>query len=912
MFDGLSRSKVVCAFLSRYYENSARCKRELCFAADREMPIVPTRLDCGPFTWSSILTAGSLYVDFSEGSTNRDQRIAELVTNIHFGIERHGRISSRQLPFAPPQPTEYGTKRNAQLSALLKPTNVNKLEHDIDEVHRRSMPGTREWLLQDVRRWAHDSFEHSASVFWLAGLEGTGKTVIAAHVINQFRDMPVLGGYFMCSADRADRNNPIELIHTIAYPLAIKFPSIATHLLELQKTEPDVFTTVEVSRAFEKLIVSPLSELQSVTSSKVVVVLDALDECGSPSSTDRRDFLWALGNVTLPSNLKIFITSRPEIDIRGALTSLQPYEINLDQERNEADLFLFASSILAHKFGQTSREEKDKLLRTMVDKSQGSFLWLYLGTEVVRKAADGVGALKLLGNQGHKSADWAVDGMYSTVLGDAIYRRGDNMKWCQQFRLVIGAIVRIRFPLGLHDLAWLLDLDIDIVEDMLRLVDSLIHIADDQIRPIHRSFGEFMVDLDRCGDLRVAIDSSESEEALAKGCLQLLHTQLKANMCNLEPNLPNSEVLDLPERIETNIPPAIQYASQHWISHLQSTAPTKTILTFLDGFTRDQILNWLEVVSALGIVSATTVKLLDLKNWTENQRASNPKVDSTTAELVYDTCRFIQKYSLSITTSALHVRTDAAHFRPIKSALFQTYRDRLDAEVNEMANCIQTIDGEVKNMALTPDGNILVTGHDFAVKVWDIRTGSMLQTFRESSGGSIVQIEHVAVSSDGRLVVAGAWNQVSDHHYAVVWETDSGKSLHHLEHGEREVRAIAVSANEKVAACLPESVKIWDVAKGRRMFDLDHQMAEAAVFAAEGNVITMSQQLLKVWDASNGIQLRLHHFEDHTQLCMLMSEGRFVTVADGTLRVRDSISGQVLAEIDVNEFSEMPRCLAVG
>ena len=65
-----------------HFQNSANCERELCFASDNRKPIVPVRLDSGPFTWSHVITAGALYTDFSDASADWDEKIEELAANI--------------------------------------------------------------------------------------------------------------------------------------------------------------------------------------------------------------------------------------------------------------------------------------------------------------------------------------------------------------------------------------------------------------------------------------------------------------------------------------------------------------------------------------------------------------------------------------------------------------------------------------------------------------------------------------------------------------------------------------------------------------------------------------------------------------------------------------------------------------
>jgi len=72
-------------------------------------------------------------------------------------------------------------------------------------------------------------------------------------------------------------------------------------------------------------------------------------------------------------------------------------------------------------------------------------------------------------------------------------------------------------------------------------------------------------------------------------------------MCKIgDPSLYNQEVSGLQDKIATHIPLHIQYACQHWASHLSSNNIHDTILELLDRFCSNQLLNWLEVMSLLG------------------------------------------------------------------------------------------------------------------------------------------------------------------------------------------------------------------------------------------------------------------------------------------------------------------------
>ena len=101
----------------------------------------------------------------------------------------------------------------------------------------------------------------------------------------------------------------------------------------MEEEEPGFAVSASVSRAFDELVISPLKELQPGDAVKpLVVVLDALDECGKPGSPERVALLRTLGTVAYPNGVKFLVTSRPESDIRDELERFRPYTMELTEE----------------------------------------------------------------------------------------------------------------------------------------------------------------------------------------------------------------------------------------------------------------------------------------------------------------------------------------------------------------------------------------------------------------------------------------------------------------------------------------------------------------------------------------------------------------------------------------------------
>jgi len=97
----------------------------------------------------------------------------------------------------------------------------------------------------------------------------------------------------------------------------------------------------------------------------IYLILDALDECpnttGMPSSRDNvLTLVEKLVNLNLP-NLHLYITSRPEIDIRTSLEPLASNRIALhDQNGQKKDIVDYVTSVVYSDKNMRSWREDDK------------------------------------------------------------------------------------------------------------------------------------------------------------------------------------------------------------------------------------------------------------------------------------------------------------------------------------------------------------------------------------------------------------------------------------------------------------------------------------------------------------------------------------------------------------------------
>ena len=110
----------------------------------------------------------------------------------------------------------------------------------------------------------------------------------------------------------------------------------------------------------------------------VYLIIDALDECpdtsGLPSSREQvLDLLKSLVELSSP-NLRLCVTSRPEIDIRRALEPLTSLRVSLhEQTGQKRDIIDYVTSVFRSdpKMGRWRDEDKNLVIETLSERADG-------------------------------------------------------------------------------------------------------------------------------------------------------------------------------------------------------------------------------------------------------------------------------------------------------------------------------------------------------------------------------------------------------------------------------------------------------------------------------------------------------------------------------------------------------------
>lgn len=483
--------------------------------------------------------------------------------------------------------------------------------------------GTRVAVLAEIDRWAAPSC--AERVLWLRGAAGTGKSTIAKSVAAKLSTAQRLGASFFFAQDVPDLGDARLLITTIACHLArldgavgAAIKAAARNYLSTQA--PGLKSTW---RQFRDLLFEPLEPLDPPPE-PIIIVIDALDEASDSDSAVANLGLLVTQLVTLPVNIKLFVTSRPDPKIQSALSSASLLVLH-DVEKTilEHDVRMYVEYAFREiQDVDTGFRYTPEDVQSLVDQSGGLFIYVSTVIELLRDSVDPLGALQDVLRSG---SDCMLDQLYLQVLERAFGGRnwdstigGNRDAWDERLQ-VLATLVLTQDRNSCVALAGLLNKSTTTIRDTLSHLGAVVLVPQEDdlpIRILHASFADFILDATRCTNPHFAIKTTSHHSFLAEECLHHMNCLLVENPCRISDSYAlNSEVDDLDGKINEFLSPHLQYASRSWAHHLSLSTYSASLKEQLRVFCKTRLLEWLEVMSLLGRVDPTIKQLEAALKW---------------------------------------------------------------------------------------------------------------------------------------------------------------------------------------------------------------------------------------------------------------------------------------------------------
>lgn len=497
--------------------------------------------------------------------------------------------------------------------------------------NKRCLPQTRLSFLDAIIQWINDPDTSSPRVLALFGQAGTGKSSIAHEIAHRYSRINRLTTSYFFVRDNPSGREPYRFFTTLARDLCKICPAFKVALGKIIDEKPEIAHVRNYTMLIEALLRDPVKDLYFV--GPIVIVIDALDEnddaaykrlyAGGNSISFQTALLQCVSN--LPSNFRILITSRPEKYLLDAIpesSSVRHMYMNDERLGKEIDndIFIYTDTRL----GGAGVSESD--VKKLAKKAEGLFQWVSVACDYVLHPPRGLNSKLCIqrvlnpttGNRGLNP----LDILYTTVLERFDINDPDIH---DNFQSAMGHILGSFAPLSVDSLNMMSRFDSSTddfrdVSDIVKDLGSLLsHVTPTEstlpIAPLHTSFRDFLTDKTRSGNFYVNLDDVHVK--FASATLRTMQAKLQFNICKLETSYHlNSEVKDLKQRIEDNIPHALSYSSRFWADHVARVFEFNSeVFEALRNFMKERFLFWLELLSVRGEVRIARPSLLSLQVW---------------------------------------------------------------------------------------------------------------------------------------------------------------------------------------------------------------------------------------------------------------------------------------------------------
>ncbi|KAG6908666.1 hypothetical protein DXG01_003760 [Tephrocybe rancida] len=467
--------------------------------------------------------------------------------------------------------------RRLFLSQILSPHVVVNPTYD-QQGKQPCDENTRTEILTDIFSWIDDISSKSQNFLWLTGDPGCGKSAVTASVARHCKDRGILWSQFFINRNNVETTNPNSYFPSIARQFVDHSVDVEHVIHNTLREKPSLMDRISPDQASALFISAVATASKLNPDHPVVVIIDGLDESDRGRLKDTATiFSHLFKGLSRYPNAKVFISSRTEDDIRNPFARHTNHayvkHVHLDTASPSSlrDVTLFLRKRVTQivedndlNWAEWPGEERMKLLAL---RASGLFIWAVTVTKFLQEQIDALGTecLNDVLDMLNAEALGDINALYGLILRQTY--RGRTNKWeFEKFRTIVGAIVVLREPLCLQDLAALLDLrktasssPADVLNFVRRLRTVLVAgaeaIDNETIPRLHKSFFEFITSEEVDQQYRVVIDAADRD--LAVQCLGSLATYAGHGLSA--------------QASSNTLPRIVCYAIRFWPSHLNST-----------------------------------------------------------------------------------------------------------------------------------------------------------------------------------------------------------------------------------------------------------------------------------------------------------------------------------------------------
>lgn len=244
------------------------------------------------------------------------------------------------------------SKDQQEILGWLCPVHVN-VEENFENALRLRESGTGNWFF-DLPLF-HAWTKNSNGLFWISGIPGSGKTVLAATIIEYLRRLGKDIGlaYFFCDHKNRDKQTFRTFLSTIVYQL---YEQNASCMNDIEGIYHRLKKGTSTSPTLNLSDLKALLQSISYRFKRTIIVVDALDECQEVAEFARGLQQLATesdGESSSQATVQLLVTSREDLVIETELLAKDGIHISLSREQNvDDDIRLYITNQVEHRLAR--------------------------------------------------------------------------------------------------------------------------------------------------------------------------------------------------------------------------------------------------------------------------------------------------------------------------------------------------------------------------------------------------------------------------------------------------------------------------------------------------------------------------------------------------------------------------------
>lgn len=440
------------------------------------------------------------------------------------------------------------------------------------------------------------------------GIPGSGKTVLAASIIEELLAQSTKIFYFFCDDNYTETRFTAKILGCLLYQM-INFDHQLLKCVSplYDKTTQKRLTSVEVAKKLFEDVAKRITPCY--------LVIDALDECCDKYELIR---LMLEFTKTCAEGMKILLTSRDYLDIKRALEKKPTKHLLTSlsiEDDNAGDIETFVTHLVADSDDlATKLEESPGLYQYVVQQLTSAAGGMFLLPENMVKDLEKECEVHDIYNC-LKALPTSLDDYYMLILGKMDTGRQKLAR--KVFTWVTGS----KRPLSVAEMNTAFSLDgsryLQLESEIKRACGCFVRIEGGQVRFSHNTVKQFLLEsrILQSSPLRKCFVDDDRLESIADTCCKYIFDQEFRKP--LSPGARFSAFHgDLDKDSIRKLYPFLEYAALYWVDHCRlSRSPGRFIHRIRIFLGSSQFSFWYEAVSTFSIHESFAIVFDQLRGW---------------------------------------------------------------------------------------------------------------------------------------------------------------------------------------------------------------------------------------------------------------------------------------------------------